>query len=403
MIRQEVIAYVIDSQQAVFQKQEMGLIRESLPHVPVADSFATIITGLRRCGKSTLLVQLLNRDYGEAIYLNFDDIRLSGFNSEDFIRLHREIENRTIKILFFDEIQIISGWEKFINQLLREGYRIFITGSNASLLSIELGTYLTGRHLSVELFPFSYKEFIKYKEVEKGEESLINYLKTGGIPEYVKTGVPFILNSLVDDILIRDIAVRHSVRDIVSLRQLTAYLITNIGNPVSANKLVGIFGVKSATTFLEYFSYLKESYLFEFVPIFNHSLKIQARNPKKVYIMDLGFYTENSVSTSENMGRRLENLIYLQLRRIYKQIFYYKERGECDFIVMEKNEVKAAIQVCLTLNDENFEREYRSLTEAMQNLNLKEGLIITLNQKDHFENNDMVIKVIPAYEFLTSY
>jgi len=401
MIRQEVIAFVIDSQQAVFHKQELGLIRDTLSIVPVADSFATIITGLRRCGKSTLLMQLLDRDYNEAIYLNSDDIRLSGFDSDDFVRLHNEIVKRGIKVLFFDEIQIISGWEKFINQLLREGYRVFITGSNASLLSTELGTYLTGRHLSVELFPFSYAEYIRFNEIEKNEESLISYIKKGGIPEYVKTGISFIMNSLVDDILIRDIAVRHSVRDVVSLRQLTSYLITNIGNPVSANKLVGIFGIKSATTVLEYFAYLKESYLFEFVPIFNHSLKIQARNSKKVYVMDLGFYTENSVSTSENMGRRLENLIYLHLRRKSKKIFYYKERGECDFIVMEKNEVKAAIQVCLTLNDENFEREYRALFEAMQSLNLNEGLIITLNQTDLFKENNMQIRVLPAHEFLT--
>lgn len=401
MIRQEVIAFVIDSQQAVFHKQELGLIRDTLSIVPVADSFATIITGLRRCGKSTLLMQLLDRDYNEAIYLNSDDIRLSGFDSDDFVRLHNEIVKRGIKVLFFDEIQIISGWEKFINQLLREGYRVFITGSNASLLSTELGTYLTGRHLSVELFPFSYAEYIRFNKIEKNEESLISYIKKGGIPEYVKTGISFIMNSLVDDILIRDIAVRHSVRDVVSLRQLTSYLITNIGNPVSANKLVGIFGIKSATTVLEYFAYLKESYLFEFVPIFNHSLKIQARNSKKVYVMDLGFYTENSVSTSENMGRRLENLIYLHLRRKSKKIFYYKERGECDFIVMEKNEVKAAIQVCLTLNDENFEREYRALFEAMQSLNLNEGLIITLNQTDLFKENNMQISVLPAHEFLT--
>ena len=399
MIRQDEIALVIDSQRETFLKQDSGFTRDALTYIPVAESFATIITGIRRCGKSTLLLQLLRRDYQDAVYLNFDDIRLSSFETGDFTRLHREIEKREIKVLFFDEIQIVESWEKYINQLLREGYKVFITGSNASMLSVELGTHLTGRHLSMELFPFSYSEFIRFKELENGENAVLGYLKTGGIPEYLKTGISVVLNTLVDDILMRDIAVRHSVRDINSLRQLTAFLITNIGNLVSANKLVGMFDIKSPATFLEYFSFLKDAYLLDFVPMFSHSLKVQARNPKKVYVMDMGLYTENSVSTSDNIGRRLENLIFLHLRRKYKHIFYYKDKGECDFIAMEKSAVKEAIQVCLTVNNENFDREYNGLLGAMQNLGLKEGCIVTLNQSDQFEINDMTIKMVPAYEF----
>ena len=339
MIRQEEIALVINSQRETFLKQDTGFTRDALVDIPIADSFATIITGIRRCGKSTLLLQLLRRDYQDAIYLNFDDIRLSGFEISDFMRLHREIAKRKINVLFFDEIQIVKGWEQYINQLLRENYKVFITGSNASMLSIELGTHLTGRHLSMELFPVSYWEFIKFKTLENGENAILDYLNLGGIPEYIKTGISVVLNALVDDILMRDIAVRHAIRDITSLRQLTTFLITNIGNLISANKLVGMFDIKSPATFLEYFSFLQDAYLLEFVPIFNHSLKVQARNPKKVYIMDMGLYTENSISISDNMGRRLENLIFLHLRRKYKHIFYYKDKGECDFITMEKNTV----------------------------------------------------------------
>ena len=154
MIRQEEIALVIDAQRETFLKRDSGFTRDALSEIPVADSFATIITGIRRCGKSTLLLQLLRRDYQDAIYLNFDDIRLSGFETGDLVRLHREIEKRGIKVLFFDEIQTVKGWETYINQLLREGYKVFITGSNASMLSVELGTHLTGRHLTMELFPF---------------------------------------------------------------------------------------------------------------------------------------------------------------------------------------------------------------------------------------------------------
>lgn len=402
MIRQEEISHVINAQQEAFLKQDSGFMRDALPHIPIADSFATIITGIRRCGKSTLLLQLLRKDYQEAVYLNFDDIRLSGFDTADLGRLHREIERRGVRILFFDEIQIVTGWEKYVNQLLREGYNVFITGSNASMLSTELGTHLTGRHLSMELFPFSYSEFIRFKSLDSGEVAVATYLRSGGIAEYLKTGIPLILNTLVDDILMKDIAVRHAVRDINSLRQLTAFLITNIGNLVSASKLVGMFDIKAPSTFLEYFSFLKDGYLLDFIPLFNHSLKVQARNPKKVYVMDMGLYTENAISTSDNTGRRLENLIFLHLRQRYKHIFYYKQRGECDFIAMEKNMVKEAIQVCLSITDENFEREYNGLLEAMQYLDLQEGYIITLNQHDTFEKDGKIIKMLPAHEYLLS-
>jgi len=400
MIRQEGIALVINSQRDTFLKQDIGFIRDSLSKIPIANSFATIITGIRRCGKSTLLLQLLRRDYQDAIYLNFDDIRLSGFETADFSRLHREIEKREIKVLFFDEIQIIDGWEKYINQLLREGYNVFITGSNASMLSVELGTNLTGRHLLMELFPFSFSEFVGFRELKNGEVAVMDYLKAGGIPEYLKTGISLLLNTLVDDILMRDIAIRHSVRDVNSLRQLTTFLITNIGNLISANKLVGMFDIKSPATFLEYFSFLKDAYLLDFVPMFSNSLKVQARNPKKVYVMDLGLYTESSVSLTDNFGKRLENLIFLHLRRKYNQIFYFKGRGECDFVTMEKNAVKEVIQVCLNINDANFDREYNGLLEAMQALDIKEGSIITLNQSDTFEKDNMIIKMIPAHVFL---
>lgn len=396
MIRQEEISLVIDSQREVFLKQDSGFSRDALSQIPIVNSFATIITGIRRCGKSTLLLQLLRRDYQNAIYLNFDDIRLSGFETADFTRLHKEIERREIQVLFFDEVQTVESWEKFINQLLREGYKVFITGSNASMLSVELGTHLTGRHLSMELFPFSYSEFIRFKKLNNDENAVIDYLKTGGIPEYVKSSVSYVLNALVDDILMRDIAIRHSVRDVNSLRQLTAYLITNIGNLVSANKLAGMFDIKSPATFLEYFSFLKDAYLLDFIPMFSHSLKIQARNPKKVYVTDMGLYTENALSTSDNMGRRLENLVFLHLRRKYKHIFYYKDRGECDFIAIEKSTVKEAIQVCLTITNENFDREYNGLLEAIQNLGLKQGTIVTLNQSDTFEKDGIIIRMIPA-------
>ena len=238
MIRQEKIADIIDSQWMDFLKDDAGFEREILENIPVVQSFTTIITGIRRGGKSTLLLQLLRQKYEKAIYLHFDDIRLSGFEMDDFTRLLNEIEKRGMSVLFFDEIQLINGWDLFINHLLREHYTVFITGSNASMLSAEMGTHLTGRHFSVELFPFSYTEFIQFHGMENNTEAVETYIRVGGIPEYAKTAIPSILNTLIDDILWRDIAIRHGVRDIASLRQLTVFLLTNISNTVTANKLV---------------------------------------------------------------------------------------------------------------------------------------------------------------------
>ena len=400
MLRQEEIAKIIDAQWGDFQQADTGFQREALSQIPVADSFATIITGIRRCGKSTLLLQLLRQKYEKAVYLHFEDIRLAAFETGDFIRLHTEITKRDVRVLFFDEIQLVKGWELYINQLLRERYTIFITGSNAAMLSVEMGTHLTGRHLSVELFPFSYTEYIHFLHRESNMEAVEAYLYSGGIPEYLKTGLSNMLSTLVDDILWRDIAVRHAIRDVSSLRKLTIFLLTNIGNTISANKLVGMFGINSPSTFLAYFSHLTDAYLFDFVPLFSHSLKVQARNPKKVYTMDLGLYTQNTLSTGENNGRRLENLVFLHLRRKYKDIFYFQSKGECDFVVFEKNTITKAIQVCLNITDDNFVRELNGLKEAMQTFHLSYGQIVTLNQADKFVENDMTIELTPANVFL---
>lgn len=401
MITQEQIAVVLDSQREYFFFKEVGYIRENIDNVPEVDNFATIITGLRRCGKSTLLLQLAKQKHKDALYFNLEDIRLAGFETNDFTRLLNEITLRGQKILFLDEIQRVKGWEIFIHQLLRDGYNVFITGSNASLLSKELGTHLTGRHLDIELFPFSYNEFVNFKGLKYDSESLGEYLKTGGIPEYVKTKNNILQNSLLDDILVRDIAVRYSIRDVESLRKLAVYLISNVGNTVSANKLTGMFGIRSTATLLEFFSYFTDSYLIDFMPQFSFSLKAQARNPKKVYVMDLGFYTETSTSYTDNTGHCLENLVYLHLRRSYKKLFYFRQKGECDFVVFNRGKAEHVLQVCHHIDDTNLNRKYQGLTEAMNTFDLTEGIIVTFNQKDRFEKDGLTIRLVPAYEYLS--
>lgn len=400
MFRQDQIAFVLDSQREIFFSKEPTVEREMLGLVPVLDSFATIIMGVRRCGKSTLLHQLIKQRYPEALFINFEDIRLAGFTDDDFSRFHTEIVHRGIRIVCFDELQLVKNWEMFVHQLLREGYQVFITGSNASLLSRELGTHLTGRYLSMELFPFSYSEFVQFKGLDLNSDSVSTYLQSGGMPEFVKSGEVMVLNRLIDDILIRDISVRQAVRDIGVLRQLTVFLLSNIGNLISASKLSGMYGVKSTTTFLEYFSYLHDAYLVEFVPQFSYSLKSQARNPKKVYALDLGFVSEVATHFTDNLGQRFENLIYLHLRRKFRDLYYFKEKGECDFVAIVNGKADELIQVCYQIDDLNFQREYSGLIEAMKFFQKQTGAIVTLNQKDLFEKDGFIVRLIPAHEYL---
>ncbi len=400
MFRQDQIAFVLDSQRELLFTKEPTVEREMLGLIPVLDSFATIIMGVRRCGKSTLLHQLIKQRYPEALFINFEDIRLAGFVDDDFSRFHEEIIHRGIRIICFDELQLVRNWEMFVHQLLGEGYQVFITGSNASLLSREPGTHLTGRYLSMELFPFSYSEFVKFKGIEINSNSVNAYMQSGGMPEFVKSGEGMVLNRLIDDILIRDISVRQAVRDIGVLRQLTVYLLSNVGNLISATKLSGMYGIKSTTTFLEYFSYLRDAYLVEFVPQFSYSLKSQARNPKKVYALDLGFVSEVATHFTDNFGQRFENLIYLHLRRKFRDLYYFKEKGECDFVAIVNGKADELIQVCYKIDDMNFQREYAGLIEAMKFFQKQAGAIVTLNQKDLFEKDGLIVKLIPAHEYL---
>jgi len=402
MYRQEELSEIIDLQTNDFVHKPKGIERTALESIPEVENYATIITGIRRCGKSTLLLQLLKKKQQTAIYLNWEDIRLNSFETDDFNRIHTEILKRHVNLLFFDEIQIVKNWEMFIHQLLREGFKVYITGSNASLLSVELGTHLTGRQLSSELFPFSFVEFCSIKQLEFLPASVDLYLIKGGIPDYVKSDATEVILSLVNDILIRDIAIRYAIKDVETLKRMTIFLLSNIGCPVSANKLTQTIGLKSASSVLEYFSHLKNAYLIDFVSQFHYSYKVQMRNPKKVYALDLGIVSTLTSSFSQDNGRKLENMVFLHLRASYKEIFYFKEKGECDFVVKRNERIVKAIQVCYIIDNDNFEREYNGLVVAMTFFGLTEGIIVTHHQSDTFERNGLKVRLIPAHEFLSS-
>ncbi|HRP89310.1 MAG TPA: ATP-binding protein [Edaphocola sp.] len=394
MLTLEAIKEVVEAQNELWVLKQEGVLREKLKETQLQEGFVNIITGIRRCGKSTLMRQLLTLVKGKSLFLNFEDPRLSGFDISDFRRLDILIKETKAKNLFFDEIQICNGWELYARQKLDEGFQVTVTGSNAHLLSKELGTKLTGRHLSTTLYPFSYKEYLSFLKKKDSQKTIENYIKDGGFPEFLKFQNPNVLRQLLDDILLRDIAVRYAVRDVSALRQLAVYLITNIGKPVSATNLKTSFGIKATSTLLEYFSYLENAYLVQFISKFSYSLQKQIRNPKKVYVIDLGLFEHASLAFSEEKGRRLENLVFLQYLRQGKELTYFNEKKECDFIVSEHGKVKEAVQVCHELTPDNLDREIDGLVAALEFLNLKKGKIITLNQTDEYELNGKIIEVI---------
>lgn len=407
MLRQNQIAQVIDIQEATYKPRHGEILREQLPHIKNVSEYASIITGMRRVGKSTLLRQIAtSKKYQHVTYLNFDDIRLTGFEADDFNRLYKEIRTRESKELFFDEIQLVKGWEIFIHQLLREDYTVYISGSNATLLSVDLGTHLTGRHLQNELFPFSYTEFLTFEETKASLSSFEQYMLKGGIPEYLRTQEPLILSSLLDDVLIRDIAVNKGVSNVQSLRQLAVYLLSNIGKPYSANRLKSVCGVASSTTVSDYISYMMDAYLVGSIGLYSDSLQVTARNPKKVYCYDTGLIASLSLSKTPDKGRLLENMVFIWLRHHYalNHIFYEQGEGECDFVAVDTaNHPELLIQVCYELNDDNFQREMNGLTEAMRKYQLHEGFIITADDENEFSTEAGKVNVVKAWKWMSEH
>lgn len=373
---------------------EKGLKRALVDSIDFTVPHAIILSGIRRCGKSTLLRQLMKKS---ANYFNFEDPRAIEFTIADFEKLDNIFVELGGDSYFFDEIQNVDRWEIFIRNLCDQKKKCLITGSNASLLSKELGTKLTGRHITYELFPFSYKEYLAFTKRKSSAKTFEVYLEQGGFPEYLTYNKIEMLQELFRDIIIRDIAVRLKLKEIKTIQELARYLISNAGKEYSYNKLTKHFALGSVNTVISYIAQLEDSYLLFTVPRFSYSYKKQLINPKKTYCIDSGLARANSATFTQDKGRMLENAVYMHLRRQTKDIFYFKETKECDFIVNKDR----AIQVCYELTEENKEREIQGLQEAMNQLKIKKGAIITLNQEELINNDGYVIKIIPVWKWLT--
>jgi uncharacterized protein len=398
MVLKSEIKKSVEEQRKLVIKKETGEKRDALKKVKLLKEFIIIITGIRRCGKSTLLSQLIASTKDKYAYLNFEDPRIYDFKTSDFSKLS-EVFGDDVSAFFFDEIQNVENWEIFIRNLHDKQNKICITGSNAQMLSKELGTRLTGRYLQLELFPFSYKEFLQFKKLKRNEASFKEYLNEGGFPDYLKTGNKEVLQHLFNDIVYRDIVARHGIRNVKTFIDICLFLISNAAKEYSLNGIKKSFGVGSANTVADYMQWLEDSYMLFSLPRFSWSAKSISVNPKKVYVIDAGFAHSNSLSFSEDSGRLFENLVYLELRRKHKELYYFKEKGECDFVIKEGKKITAAIQVCLEVDNDNLHRETAGLFEAMEFFKLKEGKIITLNQDDVITEKGKEIKLIPAWKW----
>lgn len=401
MILKETLRQVVRSQRADLSLLEYGVERESLNQIDLSLPYALVLSGVRRCGKSTLLRQLMEK-VGECYYFNFEDTRAAGFEVEDFQKLNDVFaeEYGDYSHYFFDEIQNVQKWETFVRNMLDRKKRFVITGSNASLLSRELGTRLTGRHLRYELFPFSFGEMLALKNKKPSVNSFEEYLNKGGFPEYLKYNKADILRELLNDIIARDIVVRHKLRNPKIVKEMALYLLTNIGREFSYNNLKKTFSLGSTNSAIAFVSYFEDSYLLFTVPKFDYSLKKQLVNPKKVYSIDNGLSSVNSVSFSSDRGRMLENAVFLHLRKKCRDVFYFREENECDFLVRENGRISSAIQVCYELHEENKKRELDGMLEPLKEFKLRDGLILTYNQEDEFKIEGRRMMVKPVWKWM---
>lgn len=397
VLKSDIETAFVKQQEVLLQKNNF-VTRDYQLNIQTKSTHIEVVSGIRRCGKSTLLRQVMAVYKQNVAYFNFEDPRVYAFEVSDFDKLE-EVMGSNKAAYFFDEIQNVKGWEVFIRYLHDRGAKIFITGSNASLLSKELGTRLTGRHLRHELFPFSYSEFLSFKKTKNTHAAFEQYVEHGGFPEYLRDLNIELLQLLLRDVVLRDIAVRYSIKNTKLLMDLTLYLLSNIGKECSFNSLKKQFEIGSANTVSDYLGWLQDAYLLYFLPRFSYKVKNIVVNARKVYAIDNGLINANSLSFTKDKGRLLENAVYLFLRKSNYKLFYFRENKECDFVVFEKDKCKMVVQVCELVNGDNKNREVSGLLEAMNYFKLKVGYIVTKKQNDKLVVDENLIQLIPATNF----
>ena len=392
--------------------------RQEESRINLKSNLAQVVIGVRRSGKSTLCFNVLKKAKVLFAYINFDDERLIALNGDD---LNNALEvlykiYGDFKYLFIDEIQNIPEWFLFVNRLLRQGMHIVITGSIAKLLSGELATHLTGRHSQIELFPFSFSEYCAVKNVDATSfttkaiafrrAAFDEYLKRGGFPEllYEKDERAYI-SGLVENILSQDIQKRYSIRYSGVFKKLANHLLNNAPTVIVNNELQNLFRLKSLHTAENYVGYLKQAYLLVGLQKYSTKSKLRIRD-EKVYPVDVALMSNRkNAFVGDNFGWRLETAVYIELLRRCKNeadIYYYAETScEADFVICQGNKALQIIQVSYSImNEKTKKREIRGLLQASKSTGCKELLIITDHEYENIVNEDIVIRVVPAYEWM---
>lgn len=411
MIKNTLLSEVIEDQLNKFKSKDVGVPRDVDFDKYIRTRQVTVVSGIRRSGKSTLLVQF-SKKFENFYYVNFDDDRLADFTVKDFQQLMIVLQKKyQSQIIFLDEIQNITGWERFVRRIHDEGYKIFITGSNAKLLSSELATHLTGRYVKIELFPFSFKEFLRLRNVSYEKKSSAEkarvlkyfeiYLKYGGFPEFLKYDDEEFLKRVYDDILYKDLLVRFKVKEIKAFKQLASFLFTNFTKEVSYNSLKNTLGFKSGTSVKNYIEFMRESFLVFELYKYDYSLKKQFVSDKKIYVIDNGLRNAVAFYFSEDLGRMLENLVFMELKRRGKKLYYFKDKKECDFLIKEKSKIVEALQVSKDMQTgANEDREFDGLIEAMKKFDLKKGTVLTEYNEDIIKRDGFKINIVPIWKWL---
>jgi predicted AAA+ superfamily ATPase len=396
---------------------------------------ATVCIGVRRSGKSTFLFQVIKQLLDDGIprenilYVNFFDDRLHnlrqvglGLITEAYYSLYPEKKNTETVYCFFDEIQAVDGWEPFVDRLMRtEKCEVYITGSSARMLSKEIATQMRGRALTWEIFPFSFREFLDYRQINAMghmstkkrllvQKAFEQYWKTGGFPEVVGLDRQLrikIHQEYFHAILFRDLVERHDISHPKAILDLAHRLIDNIASLYSVNSLTGYLkslghkAPKSAVS--EYLEWFEDAYFLFTVRIFDASLARRKTNPKKIYCVDHALVPSVASGILVNAGHLLENLVFTALRRVTPDIYYCKTKGglEVDFLAQWHDRSRMLIQVCETMADpQTRKREVQALAEAMAKYGLKSGTVVTRNEEDQIRVPAGMITVSPAWRFL---
>ena len=424
MIDEKTILQVLAEQQEEIKsyKPQKWVTRKEESLFEFDTTMAPVVIGVRRSGKSTLCHKVLLERGVRYGYVNFDDDRLADLKTEDLntvLSCVYQLYGTDVPYLVLDEIQDVDGWYLFVNRLLRTSLHIFVTGSNAKLLSGELATHLTGRYNEIHLYPFSFSEYCLYHQIDmqsittkadaERKRAFMDYIHDGGFPEMqgLRNKRAYV-QSLIEAILRKDIKKRFNIRNIESLRKLAHHLINNACQEVNYDELSELLGIADKTV-KKYVDYLSQAFLVQLLTRHSFKSKERIRN-QKVYIVDTGLQgNRDNALMPENIGWRLENIVFIELLRRCAQdfldVYYHKpapRAKEIDFVVCDQDKAVELIQVAYEIDSPKaYDRETSSLVKASDALSCSHLTLIAFSQTRDVEIEGKTIHIISALEWLT--